>query len=1413
MSLSNQLIEAIEANDVGAAKALIGKMKELAAHYAKLNENEADEFKKQFPDATPLAKRKIPQEDTLSGHALDGEKFAGQRALGLAAASGKNDFVRLLLSEGVDVDSRKEGEDTPIMLAVAAGHIETVRVLRQAGANPHPVNAKNQDVIFVLVSKTGSEKSDEERANLLRVLLDPQTVPLPKEQKFSGVGDGETKTTSLALVHTPQLPLIDFTKQYRIKKEKDVGLDKDKQFTALDIAVDNKFPSVVEFLLTNQALLKTVVTSRHLWSRLGNSTLLSFAAFYGRTQIIEIFLKKVGDQITSANLHAALFLAVQADTSETVMALLRHPKALEIDFELPNLEFKHNVNGHILKYENPAKNLIESFRKAKQFKLTPLEFAVFVNKPDELAKLLESKDVDLLNIYKGWPDGRSHCALSYAVQEGYTECVKILAKKIYKFTDLEFAVFTQDSVALEKAIKELQANPGAEAKDPNKLLNAICGNSKKWPNCSVNRYPLTWAIEHCDNIEIAKQLFNAVRDSISKEILHGFLNFAADRKKTELVKFFLEHPLVEKIQFDEKDVPGRLTSEINTDAAKPIKAYWYKKQLTAFEKSVYENSAEAEAFLKTEQKTNEVTESKLATATDILQYKKWPNDEDHCPLSWVVGQGNAKLAGLMLDKVKPEQLDEKTLNQVLTKAIEKNLVGVVQRLLSHPLIDKLTALTEKMSKVVDAETTEAGRLFKAPLLKKQYNWTDLDYAVFSNQVGKVTELLRAQSKINDLLTLPKAWPKFNDPLLLDDGLFGLLNITAYQGYIGILTAFLEAGKGQLTQKSLTNALVFACLKPQGECFKLLLTALENVTDDLDAADARGQRPSTYCKNKPELKKLFEDAIEKKRQVREQKEQQEKLHLEKVKQEREKEPKLAKSYLLKMIEARKDLILDGGTGHLLGLVQNKEPEAKKSVNVRKEDANGGTEMGANTGSNAVLESKSLANSLSAPSSEAATNKNYTQLCTLLANFISVEQRTYKNAVQVYGLIKNPDLLQRLAKDPDRQFLPRALAMLVIAEVDQDPAGQSHKANTTLKDIAPMTHDLWEKIKSMHLWNALILPCTSDGHYVMHYVTQGDNEKVAKLMITAFTSIAPDTLLGDGKQWAKIGKPVAKRKGIETVLSNQEKAKRETLADLWHYYLHTQNGLKSHTKDVRAERIARRYVAVCEILKMLWQGEAQGVQRGEGSEIFTVNVMQLIQDLKSILGQETTIKGFASGLKSLTSIFGSKEASTSKGKADRILEGLSSYSIEDLKQQAGELRRYLVAQYPNICQELKEKWKVDLIAMTTAEVAAKATVVEVTPKAAAVESKSDSIQQAMAFMALMWSEEKDKSNGATVNAGESMSKSGSANGPGPVNFSPQAGSKSSLVADTSSAGVNHHAATISTPGLATVNGNTNYPQPNL
>ena len=68
--------------------------------------------------------------ECLEGYDADfnASDYSGRTALHVAASTGQVDLVKWLLGRGASVHSRDTNNETPLLAAVKAGHLEIVRV-------------------------------------------------------------------------------------------------------------------------------------------------------------------------------------------------------------------------------------------------------------------------------------------------------------------------------------------------------------------------------------------------------------------------------------------------------------------------------------------------------------------------------------------------------------------------------------------------------------------------------------------------------------------------------------------------------------------------------------------------------------------------------------------------------------------------------------------------------------------------------------------------------------------------------------------------------------------------------------------------------------------------------------------------------------------------------------------------------------------------------------------------------------------------------------------------------------------------------------------------------------------------------------------------------------------------------------
>lgn len=323
---------------------------------------------------------------------------------------------------------------------------------------------------------------------------------------------------------------------------------------------------------------------------------------------------------------------------------------------------------------------------------------------------------------------------------------------------------------------------------------------------------------------------------------------------------------------------------------------------------------------------------------------------------------------------------------------------------------------------------------------------------------------------------------------------------------------------------------------------------------------------------------------------------------------------------------------------------------------------------------------------------------------------------KEVESLFAVLRKPGILKALALHADKQLLPRTFTAIVCYEAnvqksellsprqDRNAIAQALAVIPNLAVEAPFTHALLVIIRKEFLFNAVFLPCETQGdigYTVMDYIAKASNSRVARAMIGEVVPLALWTLLVDSQYWwrsqnfflkhikkDKLSK-LATDEIIQSTLQQMEKGGHATLLDLWRYYLRMQrDGITGIiTKSKKAERIAQRYTALLTLLKFVCtklKMQAAGLE-----EATSMNVGQLIAILEKgprgmNVGRGHTCANILRGIAKLS-------PELQLAEIDQSFDLL----LYQLKQQAILLCNYLVVNYPDLRPELIEKWNIDIL----------------------------------------------------------------------------------------------------------------------
>ncbi|KAE8349435.1 hypothetical protein BDV28DRAFT_151891 [Aspergillus coremiiformis] len=115
---------------------------------------------------------------------------AGNTPLQIASLEGCAPIVKFLLQSGCDIDTKNIDKDTPLIDAVENGHLDVVKLLLGAGANPRLVNAEGDEPYDLVPSDS------EDYEEIRRVLAQAKANPRPNRRSEERAGSENKETSS-----------------------------------------------------------------------------------------------------------------------------------------------------------------------------------------------------------------------------------------------------------------------------------------------------------------------------------------------------------------------------------------------------------------------------------------------------------------------------------------------------------------------------------------------------------------------------------------------------------------------------------------------------------------------------------------------------------------------------------------------------------------------------------------------------------------------------------------------------------------------------------------------------------------------------------------------------------------------------------------------------------------------------------------------------------------------------------------------------------------------------------------------------------------------------------------------------------------------------------------------------------------
>jgi ankyrin repeat domain-containing protein 50 len=527
-----------------------------------------------------------------------------------AVAEGHVQVVKRLLEEdSVDLNLKDNRGWTPLMWAVEMDHIEiTKMLLEKKGIN---LNAKTINDMTPL-----SYAIDKERVEIVKLLLEKDNLDLNSQ-------DGNYGDTPLILA--VKQDKTEIVKSLLGKKEVNINFRNYSGRTALYCAAETNNLEITKLFLKRADV--DVIS----FCRLNSETAISIAVYLGYLKEAKLLLEKIKLNTMSTNDRGKLLLvAILGGYSEIIKPLLETEDvdlnyrnnvgrtvlsvaAASHHYEVMELIIKHEGLNLIYKNNEGGKMLMHTAR-AGNYNVVKL--------------LLEKEEVEL----DSKDDEYGLTALSWAAKNGYCQIVKLLMRKEgVKFNSMDI----------------------------------------------TGRTPLSWAAAngHCNVVELLLD-----EDEVERNTTDYFsrtpLSLAAEAGHFELVRLLLTRD--DDVKFNFQDHDGLKS---------PLWTMKEKRSLCFILSEDPDNVDHALPILKEESSQSWAARRPKLKVRDLL-YENLPEDFDfmnydnQAPISWAAREGHENVVKLFLEKDGVD-FDSKDGHgrSPLSWAAEKGHVQVVEMLL------------------------------------------------------------------------------------------------------------------------------------------------------------------------------------------------------------------------------------------------------------------------------------------------------------------------------------------------------------------------------------------------------------------------------------------------------------------------------------------------------------------------------------------------------------------------------------------------------------------------------------------------------------------------------------------------------------------------------------------------------------